>query len=322
MSTFITALLAAVLPTLFLVWIIWWADRYEREPTKLLVAAFFWGTLPAILLALIAELTLRFPSQIHPLGSELVNAGFIAPVVEETVKGLALMGLLLFQRPEIDDILDGIIYGALVGAGFAMTENFFYFLGTDNQAQLHTLIFLRAGIFGLNHIFFTAVFGASMGWAAQLTSRASQGMVLILGLGIAISLHMMHNISTVLTQFSPVYLAISTSLLWLGLLLFFVFILFLLARERRIIQAYLQRDEAQTIPAQTQARLMATLPPVERLLPTALLPADARHRARLYQTVAELAFRWHRLPKARGPRAEQIQQDIVRLQHDLDTLTS
>ena len=322
MSTFITALVAAVLPTLFLVWIIWWADRYEREPAKLLVAAFFWGTLPAILLALIAELTFRFPSRIHPLGSELVNSGFIAPTVEETVKGLALFSLLLFQRPEIDDILDGIIYGALVGAGFAMTENFFYFLGTENPSQLHTLILLRAGVFGLNHIFFTAIFGASMGLAAQLTSRVKQGTVLILGFGIAISLHMMHNISTVLAQFSPVYLAISTSLLWLGLLLFFVFILFLLARERHIIQTYLQREDAHIVPSQIQVRLTATWPPAERLLPAALLPADARHRARIYQTVAELAFRWHRLPKAREPRAQQIRQDITRLQRELNGLIS
>ena len=39
--------------------ILWWFDRYEKEPLPLLVAAFLWGAVPSIILALIFEIILN-----------------------------------------------------------------------------------------------------------------------------------------------------------------------------------------------------------------------------------------------------------------------
>ncbi len=290
-----TSLLAAILPTLFLVWTIWWADRYEREPGKLLLSAFLWGAVPAILLAAFAEVLLTLPFRGGSLGNQIVGTAFIAPFVEEGLKGLALALLWRRYRAEIDGMLDGIIYGAMVGAGFAMTENFFYFLGESDPQSLHTLIFLRSGVFGWNHIFFTGVFGASVGWAAQQRSKMGQFLGLWMGFGVAVALHMMHNLSAVLSQVSPLFILFSTFLLWSGLFLFLGIVILLLARERRAIRAYLAGPEAPDLTPQERAHLLSTLPPWERFVPARLLPRAARQRAAMYQQVAEAALLQRRL---------------------------
>ncbi len=314
------SLLGAILPTLFLVWLIWWADRYEREPVRMLAAAFLWGALPAILLALITELILTLPLPQTALWGQFASMALVAPVVEESVKGLALLGLLWFMRPEIDGVLDGIVYGALVGAGFAMTENVFYFLGADGGGELSALIFLRAGVFGLNHIFYTAVFGASVGAAARMDHRGAQALTLTLGMAGAIGLHMLHNAATVLSQVSLVFILLSTLLLWSGLVVFLLLVILLLARERRIIREYLAREDAPAISEVERARLMASLPPLERFFPSFLLPEPAKKRAEVYQHVAELAFRRQRLARAQGQRAEDLAREMAVLREELDGL--
>ncbi len=314
----ITSFLGSVLPTVFLVWLIWWADRYEREPVNMLAATFLWGAIPAIFLALIAELLLTLPLNPDALWGQFASTAIIAPVVEESVKGLALLALLRFTRPELDGALDGIVYGALVGAGFAMTENFFYFLGADNASSLQSLIFLRSGVFGLNHLFYTAVFGASVGFAARMGNRKAQLFVMALGLGGAIILHMLHNAATVLSQISLGFILLSTLFLWSGLVLFFFLVILLLARERRIIRDYLARDDAPAISVSAQKRLMAILPPPERFIPSAVLPKTARQRNQAYQLVAELAFRQHRLGRVRGARAQKLVGEMESLQAALD----
>jgi RsiW-degrading membrane proteinase PrsW (M82 family) len=36
---------------LFYAVVFWWFDRYEKEPLPLLIAAFIWGAVPSIILA-------------------------------------------------------------------------------------------------------------------------------------------------------------------------------------------------------------------------------------------------------------------------------
>ncbi len=317
---FLLSLLGATIPTIFLVWLIWWADRYEREPARLLVSAFLWGAIPAILLALMTELILALPINETLFWGQVASVAVIAPIVEETVKGIALLGLLLFTRSELDGILDGIIYGALIGAGFAMTENFFYFLSEETLSSLRWLIFLRAGLFGWNHIFFTAIFGASVGAAAQIKSRWGQGVLLMLGLSAATALHMLHNASTVLSQLSGLFLVFSTLMLWSGLAVFLFIIILLLARERRIIRDYLKQMTPKNLSDLERARLMTILPPLERLTPNVFLSKPAKRRAERYQLVAELAFRWHRLQKSQDASAQEIKQEMAVLQQKLQQI--
>ncbi|MCA9958466.1 MAG: PrsW family intramembrane metalloprotease, partial [Anaerolineales bacterium] len=123
-TAFVLSTVAAVIPTLLYIGLIYWVDRYEKEPWWLLTTAFLWGAIPSIIIAYIFNSLLSTP--IYLLTSETTGdtlaASFIAPPVEETVKGLVLVIIFFRWRHEIDSPLDGIIYGAMVGMGFAMVE--------------------------------------------------------------------------------------------------------------------------------------------------------------------------------------------------------
>jgi len=126
------AILGALIPTAFYVLFVWWLDRYEKEPLWLLSLAFLWGAVPAAVLSVILEIS--FDALVQAIGGEgllpsLVSVSVGAPLIEESAKGLALIGLVLIFHREFDDVLDGIVYGAMIGFGFALTENLVgYFL--------------------------------------------------------------------------------------------------------------------------------------------------------------------------------------------------
>ena len=137
MIAFLT-LLACIVPTLIYVGIIYWADSYEKEPIWLLSAVFLWGAVPAIALSIVLGTFVEgvFEVVFGRNWQSLTTAVLTAPVIEETVKGVALAGILAWRRHDIDTLLDGIIYGAMVGMGFAMVENSFYFMGEYDSGGL------------------------------------------------------------------------------------------------------------------------------------------------------------------------------------------
>jgi hypothetical protein len=109
------------------------------------------------------------------------------------LKALALIGLFLFVRREFNGILDGIIYGALVGFGFAMSENILYFMTYADQ--LIGLWLLRAVIFGFNHAFFTSIIGIALGMVRFERRRWMGYIALPIAFWLAITMHALHNIS-------------------------------------------------------------------------------------------------------------------------------
>ena len=72
-AVLILSIIAAIVPTMFFVGIIYWFDRYEKEPWWLLVAAFLWGAVPAILISFVLNTTLSVPLLLV-LGDELGTA--------------------------------------------------------------------------------------------------------------------------------------------------------------------------------------------------------------------------------------------------------
>ena len=307
------SLLAAVIPASVLTWAIWWSDRYEREPLRLLVAAFAWGAIPAIVLALIFELILGAPFSEDLLSGQLVQTAMIAPIVEELIKGMALLGLMFFSRAEIDDVLDGMVYGALVGVGFAMTENFLYFLNANTGGDLILLVLLRSFVFGLNHILYASIFGAAVGFAVQKRDKGVQTIIMTIGILLAIGAHTFHNFSMVMSnQFWPLFV-MSFLLSWGGALILFVIVLASLQRERHIMQRYL--DDLPQISAEDRKRLLSLIPYWARWFP--YLPGRDENRrltTQLDQTIAEAAFHWQRLQNCSGKECEALREEIANLQ--------
>jgi len=202
---------------------------------------------PAIIGSLIIELILGLPLNALASGLvlEIAQASAIAPVVEETIKALGLLGVLLFFRNEFDDTLDGLVYGALVGFGFAMTENFFYYLGAfqDNGvAGIFQLTFLRAGVFGFTHAFFTGIFGAGLGYARGGAAGVKGWGAPILALGAAMGFHALHNFGAALSSQAAGGIVLSLVNISAGVALFLIIALWALSQERRWIAEEL-KDE-------------------------------------------------------------------------------
>jgi RsiW-degrading membrane proteinase PrsW (M82 family) len=241
-NIFFYSLAAAIIPVLLYIGLIYWVDRYEKEPWWLLSAAFVWGALPAALLALIFNFlfSLPFYALFSEGAAEFTSAGFLAPVIEESVKALALLIILIFRRHELDSPLDGIIYGAMVGMGFAMVENVLYYLAAfseDGGAGWNMVVLIRGVVFGLNHALYTALTG--LGIAVARTDRRPlvRFGAPLLGLGAAILLHALHNVS----MFGGTAAAFVFGLTfgWGGVLITLVIIGLALYQERRWLRHYL-----------------------------------------------------------------------------------
>jgi len=153
--------------------VILWVDRNESEPPLLLATAWLWGAVMATGMSMIVNTTFGGIA-LGVLGDEGIagqlTASFSAPPVEEFTKGAALHLIYLFFRRNFDNVLDGIVYGALVGMGFAMFENFIYYMtpfleGSETPvADWFTLVFVRGVVTGVGtHWCFTALTGAGFG---------------------------------------------------------------------------------------------------------------------------------------------------------------
>ena len=239
--TIITAALVAIIPLFVIVPTFLWLDRFEAEPVRYLLFAFFWGALVAVVGAFFLNtygLRLLVESQwTDPLET---GAVYLAPVTEETLKGLGILLVYLLRRREFDGIIDGIVYGGIIGAGFAFSENILY-LGqaydTYGDEGL-TATFVVRGIMGpFGHPLFTALTGIGIGIA--VTSRRPLVRVLaVLGGWIcAMLLHGLWNLSALagMEGFLGAYVTYQVPLF----LAFIGFLVWLRRREGRLIGQYL-----------------------------------------------------------------------------------
>ena len=193
-------LVLSFVPMLLYALLLWWLDRYEKEPLGLLAVAFLWGAIPSIVLALIMQIVLDIPvtaiSNSNQLTYELLGASVVAPFTEEGIKAVALLLLLLFVRKEIDSPIDGLIYGGVVGFGFAAVENVFYLFGAFTEGGIGGIVglaFLRAGVFGLNHAMYTAFTGLGVALSLEIKQPLLKMVSFVVGFALSVGAHALHN---------------------------------------------------------------------------------------------------------------------------------
>ena len=295
-ATIVLVLVAAIVPSAAYAFLVWRIDRYEKEPIKLLAATYLWGAVPAVLLAVIVELLFDAPILLLSQGyGELVTGSFVAPPVEESLKAVALLGVYALGRYEFDGVLDGIIYGSVIGFGFAMTENLFYYLGTlgeNDLAALTSIIIGRAVLFGFTHAMFTSFTGIGFGLARYAKTRRARWILILLGLLAATTAHLLHNL---FLNFEDLCL-ISFALDWLGVVVVFVIIALAWRKERIWMRTYLKEEADLGV---LTAPLLKDLVSRRRRLRQSwgALGGQGAQKARLwrklYQAATELAFKKH-----------------------------
>lgn len=194
------SILYAIVP-LPLVWFVyWWLDRYEPEPRRYKFAAFVWGGVVAVGIALVLEVWIQNTWDL----SDKTTASFVAPLAEEPAKCLFLLLTFVRTRRVIDGFLDGLIFAGMVGVGFAFVENIGYYassyLGSPDiqvaGAQGVTTTFIVRGVFSpFAHPLFTTAFGIAIGLAVSRKSKVAKVALVIGGLAVSATLHGLWNSS-------------------------------------------------------------------------------------------------------------------------------
>ncbi|HEV2452581.1 MAG TPA: PrsW family intramembrane metalloprotease [Streptosporangiaceae bacterium] len=175
-APFFIALPLALLPVPLFVALVLLLDRLEPEPRAHLIFAFLWGAgVAALFAALINTAGMVFITQpaLGTSNGDYISATLGAPVVEETLKGAFLAGMVWRRRGEFDGPTDGIIYAAMVGLGFAMMENVGYYIEAlvrpaVGGAHLLEFTFVLRGILSpFAHPIFTSMTGLGAAYAAS-----------------------------------------------------------------------------------------------------------------------------------------------------------
>jgi len=163
----ISSALAAIIPMGIYMFLIWWFDRYDREPFKMVLNNYLWGSLGAVVLTLIISGSFSKVFSffiLEPDQLRRVETIIIAPIVEEIIKGAFL--LITVSSFKFDNMTDGIVYGGAIGLGFGMTENFFYFISFGQTVeQWLILVIIRTLFSAVMHCVSTATLGAFIGYA-------------------------------------------------------------------------------------------------------------------------------------------------------------
>jgi len=175
-----------------------YASDVTNEPLSLLLGTFLLSVVTATFAAVLNSFTQGFFSGLGVVGFVAFFFLFVGPV-EETVKLLAVR-LYAYRDERFDAVLDGAVYGAMAGLGFAFIENVLYIqrglMGTDAGAGLAlavagTEITLTRALAGPGHVIYSAFAGYYLGLAKF--NPADRGPIVIKGLLIAAAIHATYN---------------------------------------------------------------------------------------------------------------------------------
>lgn len=358
-SVFLRALAISSALAVLPIAILWYLDRRERESPWLFAAAFLWGGLIATTLAMPINTAIivsvahwlqdnvPLKEMLGPDAPLMIGAPLAAPIVEETTKGIGILLLFWLMRSEFDNVRDGFIYGALVGAGFNWFESAMYV--QQNFVQYGTATYgfqlgVRYAWLGLaGHALFSGLFGASLGLARATRSRIVRYLAPVSGFLIAMAAHFWNNSLPLFAALAsaragnapptesvaPPDLSLPSAMLQASvqnLVIFLPFVLLLVAvlrrsgtAERTVIREELADEVGSCItPAEYQAVV------ADSRFRTRRIDGDNRTcAAALVNAQNELAFRKRRL-KDRGfdPEGDSLVQqrraEIARLRQSLN----
>jgi protease PrsW len=178
------ALTLALLPIPVLLSGVVWLDRLEPEPPGALVLIFLCGAAAAALIGLAGTLAgtnlITTPALRHGGFAAASTAAVIGvAVLEETLKGAALTGLLLRRPEEIDGTHDGVVYGSMVGLGFALIENLYYYSQATHYGfrGVATTFVLRGVVSPACQALFSSLVGVGVVLAARFGLRRGRWAV-------------------------------------------------------------------------------------------------------------------------------------------------
>lgn len=312
----ILSLLLGVIPMVIYAGVLTFFDPYEKEPPTLLIGVFLWGLIVAAGSSFVLN-TLFSVGLLIITNDELLSMGgtavISAPLVEETVKGLAVLAVFVYFRHEFDSILDGVLYGSLVGFGFAAAENVNYIASGFNQAGFEGLLFtafIRVIAIGFLHATLTSFTGIGLA-VARLNHGCVRWVAAPIGYGLAIGAHALHNF---MASLGGLACLLGSVIDWIGFLGLFVFILFLGYHESRVLRQHL-REEV-TLGTLTESHYRSACS-----LGGQLLARFGAGNAQLNNLCGELAFKKYQLARLGQAEEHEAQSVIDKLRGEIAALS-
>lgn len=175
--------IAALLPILVVICLIYYLDKYEKEPKSLLVKHFFLGAIVSIVITTILYIAFDF---VLPLKDDFsviqqfVKAFIVVALTEEFSK-YVIVKYVAQPNKAFNEPYDGIIYAVMVSMGFAATENIMYVVdGGFGTAVVRAFTAVPA------HATFAVLMGYFMGKAKFSNDRIKLNLI---GLSLAVLFH-------------------------------------------------------------------------------------------------------------------------------------
>ena len=205
-------------PGLFWLWYLHRKDVVEPEPAAIVLIVFVLGCGSAFLTTAIRPALDALIPVGPPWWSDIVDAFAVTAGGEELVKFAAFACGVVWHR-HLDEPMDGILYGAAAGLGFASVENVVYVAITAEPA----LAVVRGFTATLAHVACSGTIGFFVGLAFLPGRRHRRRLLIAAGFGIAVMLHGIYDF----------FLFGMQQLSWISLLLALPLMLVLLALKIR-----------------------------------------------------------------------------------------
>lgn len=191
--------LSGAIPALVAMWLVDRLDRKRPEPARTRRLVAFVGML-SVIPALILELVLLGQSNAYvqpqyTYQGATFHAFVVAAAVEEACK-IAVVYWVVWRRPEFDERMDGIVYAARAGLGFALIENIGYLLQQQTLGGALQTWILRAVLAVPGHAMWTGMIGAM----AARRRFDGKGLGLLGGYLLAVAFHGAYDLCAFLQQ--------------------------------------------------------------------------------------------------------------------------
>ncbi|MBE7453047.1 MAG: PrsW family intramembrane metalloprotease [Kofleriaceae bacterium] len=186
--------LAGAAPALAAMWYFDRLDRARPEPAGLRRKVAIFGALSVIPVLLIAVAVGEAVGDAAPAeGTQAAAwyAAFVGAAIPEELCKIGVVYWLVWRRPEFDERMDGIVYAARAGLGFALVENILYLLGQVDLTGLVVTWILRALLAVPGHALWTAM----MGYLAARRRFDGRGPGIVGGFLLAVFLHGIYDVA-------------------------------------------------------------------------------------------------------------------------------
>ncbi|MBV1858577.1 MAG: PrsW family intramembrane metalloprotease [Nannocystaceae bacterium] len=166
-------------------------DAKRPEPRRTLRLVALAGALSGFVVVALGGLLRPFGPEVGTYAAAFYDAFVVAAGPEEAAK-LACVLIVAWRRPEFDERMDGIVYGARAGLGFALVENVVYLLIVPHSlGEFLSLFVARALLAVPGH----AAWGAILGYFAARRRFDRRGPGMLGGYLMAVMLHGLYDAS-------------------------------------------------------------------------------------------------------------------------------